>query len=100
MSNIRQTPSGILVVSDKPDPPPEPPKPKAKPPREKLTCKPWIVASFGKLPEESQWAVLQLLNEALLWRGWDDKCHCRAAGRIRSIADIFAENGMEFEQYC
>ncbi len=54
---------------------------------------------FAKLPERDQKLVFRKITEALLWRGWDDKCRCHACGAVRDIAELFVKNGMEMEEY-
>lgn len=58
--------------------------------------------AFYRLPPEAQKKVLRLLNEAMLWRGWDDGHkgpYCHAQKLVAEIAQVYEENGIFLMQY-
>jgi hypothetical protein len=62
-----------------------------------------VFAEFDKLindlPEDDWDILLNQLWDALLWRGRDKDCSCRACRFVRRFAEIVKKNGRELPDF-
>lgn len=55
-----------------------------------------------KIPNEKLFKILEELDKAIKWRGWDQRSLTyisHASAQISKIANIFKECGFEYEEY-
>jgi hypothetical protein len=57
--------------------------------------------AYERLPEAAKDEVFRLLRDVLVWRGWDrdGKGVSNSAPLVDLIAEVFAGNGVEIEEY-
>jgi hypothetical protein len=54
---------------------------------------------FRSLPEAEQHEILGQIKLAMMWRGWDRGRAAHAVEHVQNIAEVFARNGHEFDEY-